>query len=90
MKLFLGAKCPQCEALKVRVDLAQVPGLEVYQIPASGIPGGQDDVRALAEADFHGIQSVPALVSDGRTVQDVFDILEALKGAIAIGERDEG
>ncbi len=85
MKLFLGTKCPQCAALKKRVDLEKVPDLEVHRVPDSGIPGSDRDAEALAEADFHSIYSVPALVSNGRTVHDVFDILEELQNTIAGG-----
>jgi len=85
MKLFLGTNCPQCEALRKRIDLNQIPGLEVYTIPSSGIPVSDEDASALSEADMHDIYSVPALVKDGRTIQDVFDILEELQSAIERG-----
>ena len=87
MKLFLGTNCPQCEALTRRVDLDQVPGLAVHRVPDSGLPRTQEDADALAAADFHDIHSVPALVSDGRSVRDVFAILDELKGAME-GEAD--
>ena len=85
MKLFIGPNCPQCEALKKRVDLDQVPDLEVHLIPDSGVPAKQGEAAALSEADFHDIYSVPALVSDGRTVCDVFDILEELRAVMEGG-----
>jgi len=85
MKLFIGTNCPQCEALRKRVDLERVPGLEVHYVPDSGAPASEEDVKALSEADFHDIYSVPALVTDGGTIQDVFEILEELQGAVKGG-----
>ncbi|MFO7958102.1 MAG: hypothetical protein R6X33_13510 [Candidatus Brocadiia bacterium] len=85
MKLFIGPNCPQCEALKKRVDLERVPGLEVHCVPDSGVPANDDEAVALSEADYHDIYSVPALVSDGRTVCDVFDILEELRAVTTGG-----
>ncbi|MGD2175615.1 MAG: hypothetical protein PVJ27_09445 [Candidatus Brocadiaceae bacterium] len=85
MKLFIGPNCPQCEALKKRVDLEQVPDLEVHLIPGSGVPANDDEATPLSEADYQDIYSVPALVTDGQTVHDVFDILDELRGAIAGG-----
>jgi hypothetical protein len=83
MKLFLGTNCPQCEALKKRIDLGDVPGLEVHHVPASGVPDTAADAVALAEADLHDVFSVPALVTDGRRICDVFEILDELQGALA-------
>lgn len=37
MKLFIGTNWPQCEALKKRIDLYQVPNLKVHIIPDSGV-----------------------------------------------------
>ena len=73
MKLFLGTDCPQCRALEKRIDLQRVPGLEVHRAPDSGIPGSEEDAQALAEADLCNIYSVPALLSAGRTIHDVFE-----------------
>jgi len=79
MKLFLGTACPQCDALKKRIDLESVEGLEVYVLPSSGVPITDDDAAAFAEADFHNVFSVPALVTSAGVVLDVFEILEILK-----------
>jgi len=90
MKLFLGTNCPQCEALKRRIDLSRVPWLEVYTIPSSGVPSDDMEAKALAEADHHDIYTVPALVigppGHDRVVLDLFEIADRLQAAIERGD----
>lgn len=81
MDLFLSDDCPNCAALKARVDLEAVEGLSLHVVPRSGVPDSEAEADSLALADLYGVRSTPVLVGGAGTqkVVDVFEILEVLK-----------
>ncbi len=81
MKLFIKSEgCPSCEAIKKRVKLDRVEGLEIYNLGEGSYGQTEAESNAHAEADLLDVWSAPTLVTDsGRHVQDPFEIVEMLK-----------
>jgi len=81
--MFLGNDCPDCQALRDEFDLAAHPWLTVYVL-ADTDAAGSDETKAWAEADFHGVVPVPALVvlPDGKPIEGPEAVRKALRAMI--------
>ena len=83
MMLFLskGDSCPHCKMIESSVDLSKIKGLTLRYIPLTNVLEDEEDVDALADADFFDIQTAPTLIDDGMEVIDTFEIIKLLKEA---------